>query len=212
MKISVVGLGYVGLSNAVVLAQHHDVVAVDLNPARVDQVNRRESPLVDPEARGLPGAPRLSLTATTSADEALPGSDYVIVATPTDYDPDRDFFDTSSVESVIASVAALAPDATVVVKSTVPVGFTERMRTAYAGLDVVFSPEFLREGRALHDNLHPSRVVIGGSSDAARRFGEMLVEGALDEDVPVLQTEPTEAEAIKALRQHVPRDAGRLLQ
>ncbi|CAN7342681.1 nucleotide sugar dehydrogenase [Knoellia sp. LjRoot47] len=197
MKISVVGLGYVGLSNAVVLAQHHDVVAVDLNPARVDQVNRRESPLVDPELEDYLAHRELSLTATTSADEALPGSDYVIVATPTDYDPDRDFFDTSSVESVIASVAALAPDATVVVKSTVPVGFTERMRTAYAGLDVVFSPEFLREGRALHDNLHPSRVVIGGSSDAARRFGEMLVEGALDEDVPVLQTEPTEAEAIK---------------
>ena len=197
MKISVVGLGYVGLSNAVVLAQHHDVVAVDLNPARVDQVNRRESPLVDPELEDYLAHHELSLTATTSADEALPGSDYVVVATPTDYDPERDFFDTSSVESVIASVARLAPGATVVVKSTVPVGFTERMRTAYVGLDVVFSPEFLREGRALHDNLHPSRVVIGGSSEAAHRFGKLLVEGALDDDVPVLHTEPTEAEAIK---------------
>jgi len=197
VKISVVGLGYVGLSNAVVLAQHHDVVAVDLNPARVDQVNRRESPLVDPELEDYLAHHELSLTATTSADEALPGSDYVVVATPTDYDPERDFFDTSSVESVIASVARLAPGATVVVKSTVPVGFTERMRTAYVGLDVVFSPEFLREGRALHDNLHPSRVVIGGSSEAAHRFGKLLVEGALDDDVPVLHTEPTEAEAIK---------------
>ncbi|WP_404384447.1 nucleotide sugar dehydrogenase [Knoellia locipacati] len=197
MKISVVGLGYVGLSNAVVLSQHHDVVAVDLNAARVEEVNRRESPLVDPELEEYLAHRELSLTATTSAEEALPGSDYVIVATPTDYDPDRDFFDTSSVESVIASVVELAPEATVVVKSTVPVGFTERMRTAYTGLDVVFSPEFLREGRALHDNLHPSRVVIGGSSEAAHRFGELLVEGALDEDVPVLHTEPTEAEAIK---------------
>ena len=197
MKISVVGLGYVGLSNAVVLAQHHDVMAVDLDPVRVDQVNRRESPLVDPELEDHLANHDLSLTATTSADEALPGSDYVVVATPTDYDPDRDFFDTSSVESVIASVERLAPDATVIVKSTVPVGFTERMRAAHPGLDVVFSPEFLREGRALHDNLHPSRVVIGGSSEAAHRFGELLVEGALDDDVPVLHTEPTEAEAIK---------------
>ncbi|MDT0213429.1 nucleotide sugar dehydrogenase [Rothia sp. ARF10] len=197
MKISVVGLGYVGLSNAVVLAQHHEVVAVDLDQERVDQVNRRESPLVDPELEDHLAHHELSLTATTSADEALPGSDYVVVATPTDYDPDRDFFDTSSVESVIASVERLAPEATVVVKSTVPVGFTERMRSAHPGLDVVFSPEFLREGRALHDNLHPSRVVIGGSSEAAHRFGELLVEGALDDDVPVLHTEPTEAEAIK---------------
>ncbi|GGB83636.1 UDP-glucose 6-dehydrogenase [Knoellia flava TL1] len=197
MKISVVGLGYVGLSNAVVLAQHQDVMAVDLDQERVDQVNRRESPLVDPELEDYLAHHELSLTATTSADEALPGSAYVVVATPTDYDPERDFFDTSSVESVIASVERLAPEATVVVKSTVPVGFTERMRAAHFGLDILFSPEFLREGRALHDNLHPSRVVIGGSSDAARRFGELLVEGALDEDVPVLQTEPTEAEAIK---------------
>ncbi|MFW5475071.1 nucleotide sugar dehydrogenase [Knoellia sp. CPCC 206450] len=197
MKISVVGLGYVGLSNAVVLAQHHDVMAVDLDPERVDQVNRRESPLVDPELEDHLAHHDLSLTATTSADDALPGSDFVVVATPTDYDPDRDFFDTSSVESVIASVERLAPEATVVVKSTVPVGFTERMRAAHPGLDVVFSPEFLREGRALHDNLHPSRVVIGGSSDAAHRFGELLVEGALDDDIPVLHTEPTEAEAIK---------------
>jgi len=197
VKISVVGLGYVGLSNAVVLAQHHHVMAVDLDPVRVDQVNRRESPLVDPELEEYLAHHELSLTATTSADEALPGSDYVVVATPTDYDPDRDFFDTSSVESVVASVARLAPGATVVVKSTVPVGFTERMRTAYEGLDIVFSPEFLREGRALHDNLHPSRVVVGGRSEAALRFGELLVEGALDDDVPVLHTEPTEAEAIK---------------
>ncbi|KGN36417.1 nucleotide sugar dehydrogenase [Knoellia subterranea] len=197
MKISVVGLGYVGLSNAVVLAQHHDVAAVDLDAERVAQVNRRESPLVDPELEDYLANKELSLTATTSADEALPGSDYVIIATPTDYDPVKDFFNTSSVESVIGSVAELAPDATVVVKSTVPVGFTERLRAAHPELDVVFSPEFLREGRALYDNLHPSRVVIGGRSDAAVRFGQLLVEGALDTDVPVLHTDPTEAEAIK---------------
>lgn len=197
VKISVVGLGYVGLSNAVILAQHHEVAAVDLDAERVAQVNRRESPLVDPELEEYLSGSDLALTATTSADEALPGSDYVVIATPTDYDPDRDFFNTSSVESVIASVASLAPGATVVVKSTVPVGFTERMRTAYPSLDVVFSPEFLREGRALHDNLHPSRIVIGGRSEAARRFGELLLEGALDDDVPLLVTDPTEAEAIK---------------
>lgn len=197
VKISVVGLGYVGLSNAVVLAQRHEVVAVDLNAERVDQVNRRESPLVDPELEDYLAHHDLSLTATTDAAQALPGSDFVIVATPTDYDPVRDFFDTSSVESVIESVESLAPQATVVVKSTVPVGFTERMRTAYPGLDVVFSPEFLREGRALHDNLHPSRVVVGGQSEGAHRFGELLVEGALDDDVPLLHTNPTEAEAIK---------------
>lgn len=197
VKISVVGLGYVGLSNAVVLAQRHEVVAVDLNAERVDQVNRRESPLVDDELEDYLAHHDLTLTATTDASAAVPGSDFVIVATPTDYDPVRDFFNTSSVESVIASVAELAPEATVVVKSTVPVGFTERMRTAHPGLDIVFSPEFLREGRALHDNLHPSRVVIGGHSEAAIRFGELLVEGALDTDVPLLHTNPTEAEAIK---------------
>ncbi|KRE44194.1 nucleotide sugar dehydrogenase [Knoellia sp. Soil729] len=197
MKISVVGLGYVGLSNAVVLAQRHEVVAVDLNAARVDQVNRGESPLEDPELEDYLAHHELSLTATTDAEQALPGSDFVIVATPTDYDPVRNFFDTSSVESVVESVAALAPAATVVVKSTVPVGFTERLRAMHPELDVVFSPEFLREGRALYDNLHPSRVVVGGHSDAAHRFGELLVEGALDDDVPLLHTDPTEAEAIK---------------
>ena len=197
MKISVVGLGYVGLSNAVVLAQRHEVVAVDLNAERVDQVNRRESPLDDPELEDYLAHHELTLTATTDAAEALPGSDFVIVATPTDYDPVRNFFDTSSVESVIESVASLAPGATVVVKSTVPVGFTERLRTVHPDLDIVFSPEFLREGRALYDNLHPSRVVVGGHSDAAHRFGELLVEGALDDDVPLLHTNPTEAEAIK---------------
>lgn len=197
VKISVVGLGYVGLSNAVVLAQRHEVVAVDLNAARVDQVNRGESPLEDPELEDYLAHHELSLTATTDAEQALPGSDFVIVATPTDYDPVRNFFDTSSVESVVESVAALAPAATVVVKSTVPVGFTERLRAMHPELDVVFSPEFLREGRALYDNLHPSRVVVGGHSDAAHRFGELLVEGALDDDVPLLHTDPTEAEAIK---------------
>lgn len=197
MKIAVAGLGYVGLANAVILAQHHDVTAVDVNQHRVDQVNRREAPIVDAELSDYLANRELMLTATTDAEKGYAGADYVIIATPTNYDERLNFFDTSSVDSVIETVAAVAPGATIVVKSTVPVGYTAGVRADHPELDVIFSPEFLREGKALHDNLHPSRIVVGGSGPRAEAFAQMLREGSLDEDTPVLFTGPTEAEAIK---------------
>ncbi|TYL44985.1 nucleotide sugar dehydrogenase [Nocardioides sp. BGMRC 2183] len=203
MKIAVVGTGYVGLSNAVILAQHHEVWAVDVDPTRVDQVNDRVSPIEDPELEEYLNHRPLDLKATLDTGLAYAGADFVVIATPTDYDVRTHHFDTSSVEGVIADVLAVDRDTPIVVKSTVPVGFTERMRRDYPGATIVFSPEFLREGRALHDNLHPSRIVIGASSRSGaalalgKRFAALLVEGAIDEDVPVLVTEPSEAEAIK---------------
>ena len=197
MKIVVVGLGYVGMSNAVVLAQRHQVVAVDLDPGRVDLVSRRLSPIEDAELEDYLAHRQLDLQATTDAIGAYPGADYVVVATPTNYDPVTNYFDTTSVEAVIAQALSAAPTTTVVVKSTVPVGFTERLRTEHPGASIVFSPEFLREGRALHDNLHPSRIVVGDTTPAARGFADLLVEGAEDDAVPVLLTHATEAEAIK---------------
>jgi UDPglucose 6-dehydrogenase len=197
VKITVVGLGYVGLSNAVILAQHHDVVALDLDAERVALVNERRSPVVDPELEEYLASRELHLRATIEPADAYAGADYVVIATPTDYDPETNFFDTSSVESVIASATTHEPGATIVIKSTVPVGFTVRLREAHPGARIVFSPEFLREGRALWDNLHPSRIVVGDKGPEAKLFSELLVEGAEDDDVPVLFTEPTEAEAIK---------------
>ena len=197
VKITVVGLGYVGLSNAVILAQHHEVTALDLDASRVELVNERRSPIVDAELEDYLGARELHLRATVDPAVAYAEPDYVVIATPTDYDPDTNFFDTSSVEGVIADAARLCPNATVVIKSTVPVGFTVRMRQARPGMRIIFSPEFLREGRALWDNLHPSRIVVGDKGPEAKLFGELLVAGAEDDDVPVLYTEPTEAEAIK---------------
>ncbi|MEO3936192.1 nucleotide sugar dehydrogenase [Dermatophilaceae bacterium Soc4.6] len=197
MKIAVAGLGYVGLSNAVLLAAHHEVVAFDIDAGRVALVNERRSPIVDPELEDYLANHELDLRATTDRDEACAGADVVVVATPTDYDVDRNFFDTSSVDETIDAVARIAPQATVVVKSTIPVGFTRSRMETHPGLTLLFSPEFLREGRALHDNLHPSRVVVGGDAAAAKLFADLLVEGALDDDVPVLLTDPTEAEAIK---------------
>ncbi|WP_183094031.1 nucleotide sugar dehydrogenase [Nocardioides stalactiti] len=203
MKIAIVGTGYVGLSNAVILAQHHEVVALDIDPTRVDQVNDRVSPIEDPELEDYLRHRPLDLKATLDPHLAYAGADFVVVATPTDYDVRTHFFDTSTVEKVIEQVLQVDRDTPIVIKSTVPVGFTERMRREYPGATIFFSPEFLREGRALHDNLHPSRIVIGASarSGAARtlgkKFAALLVEGALDEDVPVLVTEPSEAEAIK---------------
>lgn len=198
MKIAVAGLGYVGLSNAVTLSQHHEVVALDVTPQRVDMVNQRQSPIVDRELEEYLSTHELNLRATSDPAEAYTDADYVVVATPTNYDEVANFFDTSSVESVIAQVEQLNPHAMVVVKSTVPVGFTREMNERH-GVHVVFSPEFLREGRALYDNLHPSRIVVGDDqqSQAARRFGELLAEGALDADVPMLFPGSTEAEAIK---------------
>ncbi|MGA4670256.1 nucleotide sugar dehydrogenase [Propionibacteriaceae bacterium Y1923] len=197
MKIAVAGLGYVGLANAVILAQHHEVHAVDINPQRVDLVNQRRAPIVDAELEDYLATRELNLVATTDGEQAYPGADYVIVATPTNYDEVLNHFDTSSVDTVVEAVSRLAPGTTVVIKSTVPVGYTDGLRQQYPDLDILFSPEFLREGKALYDNLHPSRIVVGGSSATAERFAELLREGSLDEDTPVLFTGSTEAEAIK---------------
>ncbi|MBB1490552.1 MULTISPECIES: nucleotide sugar dehydrogenase [unclassified Paracoccus (in: a-proteobacteria)] len=197
MKIAVAGLGYVGLSLAVLLAQEHEVVALDVNAARVDQVNAGTSPIEDAEISAFLARGNLKLTATTDAAQALAGADYVIVATPTNYDERTNRFDTSTVEQVIAGTRRYAPEATVVVKSTIPVGFTERIRAEHGTDRILFSPEFLREGRALHDNLHPSRIVVGDTTPEARRFADLLAAGSLDPDVPVLFTGATEAEAIK---------------
>ena len=197
MKITVVGAGYVGLSNAVLLAQRHDVWVLDLDADKIASLQRLESPIEDDELEDYLAHRQLSLTATTDAAAAYVGADVVIVATPTDYDTKSDFFDTRSVEGVLAAAHAAVPEATLVVKSTVPVGFTERLRAVHPDAAIVFSPEFLREGRALHDNLHPSRIVVGDSGERGKIVADLLREGSLDPDVPVIITGPTEAEAIK---------------
>lgn len=197
MKIAVVGAGYVGLSNAVLFAQRHDVWVVDLDAERIAMLGRRVSPIEDVELEDYLAHRELSLVATTDAPAAYDGAEVVVVATPTDYDVDSNFFDTSSVELVLTQAHAAAPEATLVVKSTVPVGFTERMRAALPGAAIVFSPEFLREGRALHDNLHPSRIVVGDRTERGKQIADLLREGSLDVDVAVMLTDPTEAEAIK---------------
>jgi UDPglucose 6-dehydrogenase len=197
MKITVYGIGYVGLSNAILLSQHHSVTAVDRNPDRVAQLNARQSPIDDTEVAEYLATSTLDLTATTDGDAAARDADVVIVATPTDYDPVTNAFNTSTVEAVIAQVIAVNTRATIVVKSTVPVGFITRIRAAMNTDQVIFSPEFLREGRALYDNLHPSRIIVGERSTRARVFADLLLEGAIATDVPVLFTDPDEAEAIK---------------
>jgi UDPglucose 6-dehydrogenase len=197
VKIAVAGTGYVGLSNAVLLAQHHEVWALDIDPVKIDLVNKGYSPIADPELEEYLRDKPLNLTATLDMDEAYAGAAVVVVATPTNYDEVTNFFDTSSVEGVIGNVLERVPEATIVVKSTIPVGFTERMREEHEGATILFSPEFLREGRALHDNLHPSRIVVGDRSDRGKQFADLLLEGALTKDVPILLTDSTEAEAIK---------------
>lgn len=196
-RIAVAGIGYVGLSNAVLLAQHNSVRALDLDPVRVEMVNARTSPLVDAELSEYLAEKPLDLSATTDPEAAFAGAEFVIVATPTNYDPETNFFDTSSVEAVIADVLRIAPQAVIVIKSTVPVGYTADLSRRLGSGQILFSPEFLREGRALHDNLYPSRIVVGERSDRARRFADLLRGGALAADVPVLFTDPSEAEAIK---------------
>ncbi len=197
MKIAVFGLGYVGMSNAVLLAQHNNVVAVDISEDRVALVNGRKSPIVDAELERFLAERTLDLTATTDAAQALDGADYVIVATPTNYDVETDKFNTSSVEAVISKAAAAAPQATIIVKSTIPVGFVDEVRQRLNAPNVVFSPEFLREGRALYDNLHPSRIIVGERSERAKIFADLLLQGAEKKDVAVLFTDSREAEAIK---------------
>ena len=196
MKIAVAGLGYVGLSNAVLLSQNNEVTAVDISENRVQMVNGGKCPIVDKEMQEYLSRGNLNLSATTSTD-AYRDAEFVIVATPTNYDPQNNYFDTSSVEDVIRAVIAQNPKATIVVKSTIPVGFVERVREELNTDQVIFSPEFLREGRALYDNLHPSRIIVGERSDRARRFADLLLEGAITKDVEVLFTDPSEAEAIK---------------